>query len=56
MVFHFHRLRVINLQGAFPCNDKHPFILGHEFCGVIESVGPGAHFQPGQRVVVDPNR
>lgn len=27
-------------------------ILGHEFCGVVESVGPGAkNVKPGERVV-----
>lgn len=49
-------LNKVNLQGAFPCDDKKPFVLGHEFCGIIESAGPKAHFRPGQRVVVDPNR
>lgn len=27
-------------------------ILGHEFCGIVESVGPGAkNVKPGERVV-----
>jgi threonine dehydrogenase-like Zn-dependent dehydrogenase len=27
-------------------------ILGHEFCGIVESVGPGANrYKPGDRVV-----
>jgi L-iditol 2-dehydrogenase len=39
---------------------RSPSILGHEFCGVVEAVGPGSHdghFQPlkaGTRVAVDP--
>ncbi|XP_077290005.1 D-altritol 5-dehydrogenase-like [Arctopsyche grandis] len=43
------------IEGAFPCNDKRPFVMGHEFCGVVQSAGLTAHFKPGQRVVVDPN-
>jgi threonine 3-dehydrogenase len=28
-----------------------PLIIGHEFCGVVEEVGPGVtHYKPGQRV------
>ena len=39
---------------------QEPLILGHEFAGIVEAVGPGAldgHFQPlrpGTRVAVDP--
>ncbi|MDL2234491.1 zinc-dependent alcohol dehydrogenase family protein [Ruminococcaceae bacterium OttesenSCG-928-L11] len=34
-----------------------PTILGHEFAGVVESVGPGVtEFQAGDRVCVDPNQ
>ncbi len=36
--------------------DKLPLVPGHEFVGVVESVGAGAgRFKPGQRVVVDIN-
>lgn len=28
-----------------------PLIIGHEFCGIVEEVGPGVtHYKPGQRV------
>jgi threonine 3-dehydrogenase len=28
-----------------------PLITGHEFCGIIEDIGPGVtHYQPGDRV------
>ena len=40
-------------HGEYP-SDK-PVILGHEFGGVIEEVGPGSKFQVGQVVSVDPN-
>ena len=39
---------------------KNPIVLGHEFAGVVEEVGPDAYdgehnlLQPGQRVAVDP--
>lgn len=55
-------LHAVNL-GSFsgPGNgDPTPTTLGHEFGGVIESVGPSAmggnfkHLQPGMRVAVDP--
>ena len=30
---------------------KLPLIIGHEFCGIIEEIGPSVtHFKPGQRV------
>ena len=30
-----------------------PFVLGHEFCGVVEEVGRGCvRFKPGDRVIV----
>lgn len=32
-----------------------PVVPGHEFAGVITEVGAGAGWQPGARVVVDPN-
>ncbi len=33
---------------------KTPFILGHEFAGVVETDGRGVNLKPGQRVAVDP--
>lgn len=28
-----------------------PLVIGHEFCGIVEEIGPGvAHYKPGQRV------
>jgi L-iditol 2-dehydrogenase len=34
----------------------YPYSPGHELCGTVVAVGNGvANFQPGQRVVVDPN-
>jgi L-iditol 2-dehydrogenase len=33
-----------------------PVVLGHEYCGIVEDVGPGVKgLQAGQRVAVDPN-
>ena len=40
-------------HGEYPSSK--PVILGHEFGGVIEEVGPGSKFQVGQVVSVDPN-
>ncbi len=40
-------------HGEYP--SAKPVILGHEFGGVIEEVGPGSKFQVGQVVSVDPN-
>lgn len=50
-------------RGEYPA--EVPVIIGHEFSGVIEELGPGAHsghgapgapgLQVGQRVTVDPN-
>ena len=40
-------------HGEYP--SAKPVILGHEFGGVIEKVGPGSKFQVGQVVSVDPN-
>ena len=40
-------------QGEYP--SAKPVILGHEFGGVIEEVGPNSKFQVGQVVSVDPN-
>src|SRR5262249_31778640 len=40
-------------QGKLPCAD--PLILGHEFAGVVASVGPEVHgFVPGDRVTAMP--
>lgn len=33
---------------------KAPLAMGHEFCGVIEKVMGETHFQPGERVVIEP--
>jgi 2-desacetyl-2-hydroxyethyl bacteriochlorophyllide A dehydrogenase len=42
------------LRGEFPCSP--PVTLGHEFCGIIESVGSAVSgFSPGMRVTGDPN-
>lgn len=42
-------------KGAADCTP--PTILGHEFSGVVESVGSAVtDFRPGDRVCVDPNR
>lgn len=42
------------LKGEFP--SKPPVTLGHEFCGIVEEVGPGVQgFRPGMRVTGDPN-
>jgi threonine dehydrogenase-like Zn-dependent dehydrogenase len=41
--------------GEFGPRVRFPAVLGHEFCGVVESLGPGADAPPpGTRVVVDP--
>jgi L-iditol 2-dehydrogenase len=40
-------------HGEYP--SAKPVILGHEFGGVIEEVGPNSIFQVGQVVSVDPN-
>jgi threonine dehydrogenase-like Zn-dependent dehydrogenase len=45
-----------SFQGAFPCREM-PVILGHEFSGVVTSVGRDVkHLKQGDNVVVDPNR
>jgi threonine dehydrogenase-like Zn-dependent dehydrogenase len=42
-------------QGEFRDRVRYPRILGHEFSGVVASLGEGvAAFQPGDPVVVDP--
>ncbi len=42
-------------RGEFHARVAFPAVLGHEFGGVIEAVGPGvSRFRPGDRVVVDP--
>ena len=40
-------------KGEYP--SAKPVILGHEFGGVIEEVGPGSKFKVGDLVSVDPN-
>jgi len=40
-------------HGEYP--SAKPVVLGHEFGGVIEEVGPNSKFQVGQVVSVDPN-
>ena len=40
-------------KGEYPSNK--PVILGHEFGGVIEEVGPSSNFKVGQLVSIDPN-
>ena len=43
------------LGGEFPSSPK-AVTLGHEFCGVVENIGPGVvHVKVGDRVVIDPN-
>ncbi|MDZ5452618.1 zinc-dependent alcohol dehydrogenase family protein [Labrys sp. ZIDIC5] len=42
------------LKGEFP--SKPPVTLGHEFCGIVEEVGPDVQgFRAGMRVTGDPN-
>lgn len=42
-------------MGEFKNRVKYPRILGHEFAGVVASVGAGVqNFKPGDRVTVDP--
>ena len=42
-------------MGEFKNRVKYPRILGHEFAGVIESVGSAVqNLKPGDRVTVDP--
>lgn len=42
------------LKGEFP--SKPPVTLGHEFCGIVEEIGPGVQgFRTGMRVTGDPN-
>ena len=40
-------------KGEYPSTK--PIILGHEFGGVIEEVGPGSKFKVGDLVSIDPN-
>jgi L-iditol 2-dehydrogenase len=40
-------------KGEYPSTK--PVILGHEFGGVVEEVGPGSKFKVGDLVSVDPN-
>lgn len=41
-------------HGKFPCSP--PFIMGHEFVGIVEEIGKGVHeIQVGQRVVAQPH-
>lgn len=47
-----HSIRV----GQFPSARGRPLIMGHEFSGTVEAVGPGTGgFAPGDRVAADPN-
>jgi L-iditol 2-dehydrogenase len=41
------------VKGEFP--SAPPFVLGHEFGGVITEVGPNSELKVGQKVTVDPN-
>jgi len=42
--------------GEFEGRVKYPAVLGHEFCGVVDEVGPGVKgFSPGDRVTADPD-
>lgn len=42
------------LHGKFDCTP--PFVMGHEFVGIVETVGPGVtSVQPGDRVVAQPH-
>ncbi|XP_069685586.1 uncharacterized protein [Periplaneta americana] len=42
------------VEGAFPCSES-AITLGHEFCGVVSSVGSDVkHVKPGDNVVLDP--
>lgn len=44
------------MSGEFPAGRGRPLILGHEFAGVVDQVGPGVTgFEPGDRVAADPN-
>lgn len=40
-------------QGRLPVDNGR--VLGHEFTGVVEAVGPDARFGPGDRVVANPS-
>jgi L-iditol 2-dehydrogenase len=41
-------------HGEFPASA--PVTLGHEFCGIVEAVGPAVQgFSPGMRIAGDPN-
>lgn len=45
------------IKGEFPCNEKEPFSLGHEFSGTVADVGRSVYtLKKGDRVSVDPNR
>lgn len=44
------------LEGAFPCKQDGPFVLGHEFSGTVDEIGNAVtNFKVGQKVAVDPN-
>ncbi|XP_012263758.2 D-arabinitol dehydrogenase 1-like [Athalia rosae] len=44
------------IAGNFPCKDDGPVTLGHEFSGVVQSIGSEiTTFAVGQKVVIDPN-
>ncbi|MEW6671327.1 MAG: alcohol dehydrogenase catalytic domain-containing protein [Thermodesulfobacteriota bacterium] len=50
-------LKLYNLEGKMTARKiSLPVILGHEFCGVVESLGPNAtRFQVGDRVAGEPH-
>jgi len=41
---------LLQLQGYYP-RMKYPVVLGHEVVGVIQEVGEGVNFSPGERVI-----
>ncbi|XP_012263700.2 D-altritol 5-dehydrogenase-like [Athalia rosae] len=44
------------IDGSFPCKENGPLVMGHEFSGLVESIGSEVTaFSVGQRVVVNPN-
>ncbi|GLV36916.1 Sorbitol dehydrogenase 1 [Carabus blaptoides fortunei] len=44
------------LDGEFPCKKDGPFVLGHEFSGIVVNIGKNIrHVKVGDRVAADPN-
>lgn len=41
---------LLQLQGYYP-RMKYPVVLGHEVVGVVQEVGEGVNFSPGERVI-----